>query len=745
MTAWPDRPPLPGVVGRAVEHQQLSGLLGTAGLVTLTGPAGVGKSVLARAVLEEHTARHDGTVVRVGCWDGLADGGVTDALLRAAGLPDAATAREAARALALRTAHPCVSNRGRGRTGPQTGQGEQPGRTEQGEQGERGERPGRTEQGEQGTQEERGGRSGRTDRGEQPERPERSVASTPAPPPADATLKALTAHCRRHRLTLLLDDCDPVLDECAQLVSRLLRVDPGLRIMATARRPLGLPEERVAAIAPLPVTLGEGIAGPAVELLAARTGPAAPELLVTVCQALEGSPLAITLAAHQLDRMPLSQLAVQVGADGALFYSGPAATVRHTSLYAAHAAGYALCPPTDRRVWARLSVLPGDFDPWLAGCVCTSSDVPAAAVDGALERLRRASVVECVRDAGGAHPDTGVALPPRYRLPRAARDFGRSQLREAGEEAAARRRFRQACAALAAEAQITWQGPNQQVAVRLVEDEQHNLDAALTRPPQDAEDALGALEIAVSLWFHWAACGYRQEGRAHLDRLLLLSRDDTALRARALWLAGYLAAQEHATATAESLLDQAWRSAVMHADSDGLARIAHAHAVLALYRQDTTTAVACLEEAARHHSRDPWFGPGPAHSWALLAIALTPHDPARAETAAHRAWEARHSDGDFWLYSTILYAQALAERTHGDPAAALRACRKALVAKKLVGDPLFITGTRHMLTGLRRAVRSGSAPPDPTTGEPWWQHHHPTGRARNPDADRERRAGDYAG
>ncbi|WP_419836757.1 ATP-binding protein [Streptomyces bugieae] len=693
MTAWADRPTLPGVVGRAVEHQQLSGLLDTAPLVTLTGPAGVGKSVLARAVLEEHTARHDGTVVRVGCWDGLADGAVTDALLRAAGLPAAATRREAARALAHRTAHPCVGTRGRGRAG-------------------------------------------------QAELPE---APTPAVAPGGAAIDALTAHCRKHRVTLLLDDCDPVLDECAQLVRRLLRAGPGLRIMATARRPLGLPEERVAAIAPLPVTLGEGIAGPAIELLATRTGPAAPELLVTVCQALEGSPLAIALAAHQLDRMSLPQLAVQVGADGALFYSGPAATVRHTSLYAAHAAGYALCSPTDRRVWARLSVLPGDFDPWLAGCVCTSSDVPAGAVDGALERLRSASVVECVRDAGGAHPDTGVALPPRYRLPRAARDFGRTQLREAGEEPAARHRFRQACAALAAEAQIAWQGPDQQVAVRLVEDEQHNLDAALTHPPQDAEDALGALEIAVSLWFHWAACGYRQEGRAHLDRLLLLSREDTALRARALWLAGYLAAQEHATTTAETLLDQAWRAAVMHADSDGLARIAHAHGVLALYRQDTATAVACLEEAARHHSRDPWFGPGPAHSWALLAIALAPHDAARAKTAAQRAWEARHSDGDFWLYSTILYAHALAARAHGDPAAALRACRKALVAKKLVGDPLFITGARHLLSGLRRAVRSGSPPPDDAAGEPWWQRRHPKGRDRNPDGNRGRRAGDYAG
>ncbi|MFI9076402.1 ATP-binding protein [Streptomyces sioyaensis] len=656
MTTWADRRPLPGVVGRTVEHEQLSGLLDHARLVTLTGAAGVGKSVLARAVLEEHTARYDGAVLRVGCWDGPARGGPAEALLRAAG-PSYVAGKDTTRPPAGPVAHP--------------GAGAPPGGAH------------------------------------------RSDATTDH-------LAALTAYCRQRRAIVLLDDCDPQLDACARLVRRLWRADPALRIVATARRPLGLAEERVVEIAPLPVTLGEGIAGPAVELLAARTGTAAPELLVAVCQALEGSPLAIALAAQQLDRMSLPQLAAQVGTDGPLFYAGPAATVRHTSLYAAQAAGYALCSPVDRLVWARLSVLPGDFDPWLAGCVCASSDVPAAAVEGALERLRTASVVECVRDAGGVHEDTGAALPPRFRLPRAARDFGRTQLREAGEEAGALGRFRQACAALAAEAQIAWQGPDQQLAVGLVEDERANFDAALTRPPQDAEDALGALEIAVSLWFHWAACGFRREGRAHLDRLLLLSPDDTALRARALWLSGYLAAQEDSPA-AGALLDQAWTAAVMHADSDGLARIAHAHGVLALHRGDLTAAVACLEEASRHRSRDPWFGPGPAHSGALLAVALSSLDARRARTAAHRAWEARHSDGDFWLYSTVLYALAMTERAHGEPAAALRACRKALAAKKLVGDPLSIAGARTLLAGLRHQLRGGASPPDRDGQEPWWQ------------------------
>jgi tetratricopeptide (TPR) repeat protein len=495
---------------------------------------------------------------------------------------------------------------------------------------------------------------------------------------------------------------------------------PDLRIVVTSRRPLGLPSEHVVELAPLPVTLGEGIPGPAVELLAARCGGAAPELLVAVCEVLEGSPLGIELAAHQLDRMSLPELAAQVSADGPLFCTGPAATARHTSLYAAHAAGHGLSSLADQRVWARLSVLPGDFDSWLAGCVCASSDVSAVAVEAALERLTRACVLVRVREASGGPHDAAV-LPARYRLPLSARDFGRTQLREAGEEGAVLRRFRQACAALAAEAQISWQGPDQQIAVRLVEAEQHHLDAALTLPPLDADDALCALEIAVSLWFRWAACGFRREGRGHLDRLLLLCQDDTPLRARALWLSGWLAAQEHALSTAEATLAPAWNAAVMHADADGLARIAHAYGVLALYREDTEAAVTCLQEAARHRSADPWFGPGPAHSWALLAVVLAVSDPGGAEAAARRAWAARHSDGDFWLYSTILYARALVARSHGRPEAALRACRKALAAKRLVGDPLFIAGARAMLADLRRGGNAGRPTANSPVAARWWQ------------------------
>ncbi|MFH9425348.1 AAA family ATPase [Streptomyces sp. NPDC017529] len=487
MSAGAQGPPLPGLAGRAAEYGALRGLLARSPLVTVTGPANVGKSTLVRAVLEE-AARGDGGpgggFVRVGCREELDGDGVAAALNRAAGLPYG--------------------------TSPQ----------------------------------------------------------------------ALAAHCARRALTVLLDDCDPVAGACAWLVRQLLRAEAGtargpgrsqaagpgpyapagLRIVATARQPLGIGAERVVPLKPFPALPAEPY-GPARGLA---------------------------------DRPP-----------------GPPPA-------------FAPCSPADRLVWARLSVLPGDFDAWLAGCVGSCSDVSAPAVEATLERLHRASVLERVpADTTGAGCAAARPLSPaRYRLPPAARAVGLAGARATGEEATVLRAFRMACAALAAEAQIAWQGADRRAAVRLVEAERHHLQAALTRPPQDADDGRTALDIAVSLWFRWALCGRRREGRAHLGRLLRHCADDTAVRARALWLAGWLAAQDDAPRTAESLLVRARHAAARHGDTDTLARIAHARGVLALRRADTGTAVACLRRAAGHRCQDAWYGPGPAYSQALLAIAL---------------------------------------------------------------------------------------------------------------------------
>src|SRR4029453_6326447 len=66
----------------------------------------------------------------------------------------------------------------------------------------------------------------------------------PLPPP-------LLAHVGPRRLLLALDNCEHLLDACARLADALLRACPGVRVLATSRRPLGLAGEATWWVPPL--------------------------------------------------------------------------------------------------------------------------------------------------------------------------------------------------------------------------------------------------------------------------------------------------------------------------------------------------------------------------------------------------------------------------------------------------------------------------------------------------------------
>ncbi len=54
---------------------------------------------------------------------------------------------------------------------------------------------------------------------------------------------AITGPLRQRRLLLVLDNCEHLLDACAELATALLAACPGLRLLATSREPLRLPGE----------------------------------------------------------------------------------------------------------------------------------------------------------------------------------------------------------------------------------------------------------------------------------------------------------------------------------------------------------------------------------------------------------------------------------------------------------------------------------------------------------------------
>lgn len=89
-----------------------------------------------------------------------------------------------------------------------------------------------------------------------------------------------------------------------------------------------------------------------------------------------------------------------------------------------------LCEPAERLLWARLSVFGTEFSVDDAVQVCADRHLRAPAVPGAARGLARRSLLL-------PGPGTG-----RYQMPEPVREYGALMLRELGEDADARNRYR---------------------------------------------------------------------------------------------------------------------------------------------------------------------------------------------------------------------------------------------------------------------------------------------------------------
>jgi predicted ATPase/DNA-binding CsgD family transcriptional regulator len=202
-----------------------------------------------------------------------------------------------------------------------------------------------------------------------------------AQPPLDALVDQL----RDRRLLLVVDNCEHLAGACARLAAALLHGTEGVRILATSRHRLGLTEEHLLEVRPLPVPDPDGDLSaaegyPALTLFADRAAAVVPGFRLTpanrasvarLCHRLDGLPLAIELAAVRMRVLDVDQLLDRLDDRYRFLTTGsPAALPRHQTLRAAVSWSHDLCTLPERTVWARLSVLAGGFDLETAEAVC---------------------------------------------------------------------------------------------------------------------------------------------------------------------------------------------------------------------------------------------------------------------------------------------------------------------------------------------------------------------------------------
>ncbi|WP_432196139.1 ATP-binding protein [Streptomyces sp. bgisy027] len=179
----------------------------------------------------------------------------------------------------------------------------------------------------------------------------------------------------------MLDNCEHLVDACAELAGSLLRAGPELRVLATSRQTLGITGEHVLTVPPLPVP------DEAVELLRDRATAVRPEFRIT-----DANWTAVTRLCDDLDGLPP---AVELVASRLRTLTGGSRTARphRRTLRALIDWSYEPCDPAEWLLWNRLSVFTGGFGLDAAEEVCADEGAPPHEVLDLLDRLVAQSVI----------------------------------------------------------------------------------------------------------------------------------------------------------------------------------------------------------------------------------------------------------------------------------------------------------------------------------------------------------------
>ena len=245
------------------------------------------------------------------------------------------------------------------------------------------------------------------------------------PIPGQSPTHALIAGLARQRRLVVIDNCEHVLDDVAAVTRQLLDHCPTLTLLATSRAPLGVPGERVWAVAPLPPS-GAGAALFVDRAAAAGSTFAADEAAAairTLCERLDGMPLAIELAAARARALTPSELLSRLSDRFRLLRSLRAGDERHATLQATVEWSYQLLDPVAQRVFDRLGAFSGPVDLAAVCAVAGDEQLDDLDVIDALIVLVDHSLVIAESDG----------VTSRYRMFDTMRAYARDRLAEHGE------------------------------------------------------------------------------------------------------------------------------------------------------------------------------------------------------------------------------------------------------------------------------------------------------------------------
>ncbi|MDD9370534.1 MAG: LuxR C-terminal-related transcriptional regulator [Acidimicrobiales bacterium] len=262
---------------------------------------------------------------------------------------------------------------------------------------------------------------------------------------------AVVDHLAEREALIVLDNCEHLTDAVGRFVEQVLGRCPEVSVLATSQARLMLPFEWVFPVPglslPTAPTADDAASGDAVATDDAPSGAAtsdavalfverarqagagelaadSPRRIGEICGRLDGSALAIELAAARLPSLGLDGIESGLSERFRLLAGGSRADERHRSLRSAIDWSYELLDPVDQALLRRVSVFAASFTAEEASAIAGFAPVDAAAVPDGLARLAEHSLLVASPADGGT----------RYRALESIRQYGAAHMASEPDE-----------------------------------------------------------------------------------------------------------------------------------------------------------------------------------------------------------------------------------------------------------------------------------------------------------------------
>jgi len=356
----------------------------------------------------------------------------------------------------------------------------------------------------------------------------------------------LCDYLSKKKMLIILDNCEHLVDVCAQTADRILHAASDVRILTGSREALGIAGEVTYRVPSLKIPDVDHLPSieslsqyEAVKLFIDRATAAIPSFTVTnenapalaqICHRLDGIPLAIELAAGKIRVLGLEQIAKRLDDRFRLLTGGSrTALERHQTLRAAVDWSYNLLSPEEQVLFRRLAVFLGGWTLELAESVCgdesESGTIRSDDVLYLLEQLINKSLVITQEGHGES----------RYRMLETIRQYANEKLVESGESDVLRDRHLNYFLNLAEIAEPYLFRFEQLEWLSRLDIDYENLRSALEWA-LNKEVAEPSLRFCNSLWMFWVIRDYQQEGLKWCKRALVKpvqDKNDLEIIARA--------------------------------------------------------------------------------------------------------------------------------------------------------------------------------------------------------------------